>query len=119
MSVLSRTRSLLGTPTVPAPRTAAHDGGVPVRPALPEDRRSGRRRAALVLVALVAAIAAVVAIAVVQLTGDDTADLAPTSRLSGTAELDTVREEVRLRHSLTADAERGADAQLGAVQSAP
>ena len=84
--------------------------------AVPSDRTSRRRRAALVLVALVAAIAAGVTTAVVQLT-DDPTRLPNSSRLSGVTELDTLREEMLQRRSLTSDAARAADAQRDAVLS--
>jgi hypothetical protein len=122
VSALTRPRLLHRTPVVPSPRPAAHDEGVsaPVRrPAAPEqDRTSRRRRAALLLVALVAAVAAAVTTAVVQLS-DDPQQLAPGSRLSGTTELDTIRDEMLQRRSLNADAERATDAQRDVVLSTP
>ena len=121
MSVLSRPRSLSRTPVVPAPRPAGHDGGLtataPRRASVPVDRTSRRRRAALVLAAIVAAIAAGVTTAVVQLTGDEPAPLAPGIE-GGVTELDTLRDEMLLRRQLSSDASRASDAARDAAQVA-
>ena len=110
MSVLSRPRTLRRSSAVPAPRPAAHDGGLiaPVRP--PHDQAPPRRRAALVLAALVAAVAAGATTAVVLLTGGDDATTPAPGPQRGVTELDTLRDEVELRRQLNSDASRASDA---------
>jgi hypothetical protein len=117
MSVLTRPRTLRRTPVVPAPRPAAHDGGIPGPVGPSQDRVSRRRRAALVLAAFVAAVAAATTTAVVQLTGDDPAPLAPGTE-RGVAELETIHDEVQLRRELSSDSSRASNAARDAATAA-
>ena len=65
-----------------------------------------------------AAVAAGVTTAVVQLTGDEGVQVAPSTRLSGVTEVNTIRDEMQLRRQLTSDASRASDAARDAVQVA-